>query len=511
MGGLQLNVDWKSNRMAIVYCLVAAIGALCYGYDTIYYTGIQGMPYFTQDYGEKGPDGSYSLGTTFLSLSASIIYVGEFVGSIIAAPINEYLGRRVVFLAASICIVVGAIVQACSFGSHAVFYVSRVLIGLGIGQFTATCLIYIGEIAPSAIRGPALMCFQFMQSISQLVGACVNQGTQSIESSQSYRIPMCLLVVLPGIMLLCLPFIPESPVWYMYKDKTEQAIKALRKINKSNRDYDPTADLDTITEQVQTERELARDATWLSLLTDPVERRKLFYACGAMFVQQINGIQFWYTYGVVFAQSIGVADPFTINTIIYVLQIVVVSIAVVFGNKINRRTNLIVCSMGILGSLITVGGLGTTRAADGSFSRGIGIGIVVLAYVNIIFYNFSIGTLSYSIASEMSVGRNRNKITSCAIGVFFVTVWLMVFTSPYMYYDGNLGPMIGFVYGGTTIFLLAYSWFCVGETAGRSNADIERLFQDRVPVREWKTYVISNEDGGVAKKKESKDEQIEMA
>ncbi|KAL4922875.1 general substrate transporter [Aspergillus aurantiobrunneus] len=511
MAGLQLNVDWKSNRWAIAYCLVAAIGALCYGYDTIYYTGIQGMTWFAKDYGEQNPDGSYSLGTSFLSLSASIIYVGEFVGAIIAAPINDFFGRRAVFLTASVCIIVGAIVQACSFGSDAVFNVSRVLIGLGIGQFTATCLIYIGEVAPSAIRGPALMCFQFMQSISQLVGACVNQGTQSIPSSQSYRIPMCLLVVLPGIMLLCLPFTPESPVWYMTKGKREKAIKALRKINRSTRDYDPSFDIQSIDDQVQQERELSRDATWLSLITDPVERRKLFYACGAMFVQQINGIQFWYTYGVVFAQSIGVADPFTINTIIYVLQIVTVFIAVVFGNKLKRRTNLLVCSFGIFASLVTVGGLGTTRSADGSFSRGIGIGIVVLAYVNIIFYNFSIGTLSYSIASEMSVGRNRNKITSCAIGVFFVTVWLMVFTSPYLYYDANLGPMIGFVYGGTTLFLLAYSWFCVGETAGRSNPDIERLFQDCVPVKQWASYVIPLDDGAVGKSKGVEDEQVEMA
>lgn len=51
----------------------------------------------------------------------------------------------------------------------------------------------------------------------------------------------------------------------------------------------------------------------------------------------------------------------------------------------------------------------------------------------------------------MSVGRNRNKITACALGTFFFTVWLMVFTSPYMYYDGNLGPMVGFVYAGTTL------------------------------------------------------------
>lgn len=512
MAGLGLNIDWKSNRWAVVYCLVAAIGALCYGYDTIYYTGIQGMEYFARDYGVKASDGSYSLSTTFLSVSASIIYVGEFVGAIAAAPINDYLGRRVVFLSASVCIIVGAIVQVCSFGSDPVFYVSRVLIGLGIGQFTATCLMYIGEVAPSAIRGPALMCFQFMQSISQLVGACVNQGTEGIQSPNSYRIPMSLLVVLPGIMLLCLPFTPESPVWYMYKGKREQATKALRQINRSAPDYDPQADLQIIDDQVEMERELAKDATWMSLITDPIERRKLFYACGAMFVQQINGIQFWYTYGVVFAQSIGVAEPFTINTIIYVLQIVAVGVAVVLGNKVSRRKNLLVCSTGILASLVAVGGLGTTRDAEGKFTEGVGIAIVVLAYVNIVCYNFSIGTLSYSIASEMSVGRNRNKITSCAIGVFFITVWLMVFTSPYMYYTGNLGPMIGFVYAGTTLFLLAYSWFCVGETAHRSNADIERLFQDRVPVREWKDYVITHdEDTTWTKKNESKDEQIEMA
>ena len=51
----------------------------------------------------------------------------------------------------------------------------------------------------------------------------------------------------------------------------------------------------------------------------------------------------------------------------------------------------------------------------------------------------------------MAVGRNRNKITACALGTFFFTVWLMVFTSPYMYYDAKLGPMVGFVYAGTTL------------------------------------------------------------
>ena len=94
-----------------------------------------------------------------------------------------------------------------------------------------------------------------------------------------------------------------------------------------------------------------------------------------------------------------------------------------------------------------------------------------------VFFNFSIGTLSYTIASEMAVGRNRNKITACAIGTFFFTVWLMVFTSPYLYYTANLGPMLGFVYGGTTLLgTLTYVWLCVGETTGRTNTKIEKLF-----------------------------------
>jgi predicted small integral membrane protein len=190
----------------------------------------------------------------------------------------------------------------------------------------------------------------------------------------------------------------------------------------------------------------------------------------------------------VFVQSINVTDPVTINTVFYVLQIITVGVAVVFGNKTNHRTNFLVCSAAIFVSITAVGGLGTIRPEDGSFGRGIGIGIVVLAYINIIFYNFSIGTRSYSIASEMSIGRNRNKITSCSMGILFIRAWLMVFTRPYVYYSeyysGNLGPMIGLVYGGTTSFLLTYSWLCVSETASRSNADVERLFQDRVSVHE---------------------------
>ncbi len=74
-----LNINFRENKWAIFFCGVSTLGALCYGYDQIYYTGVLGMRRFVDDYGTTtDPDtGKIALTTSFLSLTASIIYVGE--------------------------------------------------------------------------------------------------------------------------------------------------------------------------------------------------------------------------------------------------------------------------------------------------------------------------------------------------------------------------------------------------------------------------------------------------
>lgn len=484
------NIDFRSQTWAIIYCGVSSLGALCYGYDQIYYTGVLGMGPFVRDYGTTtDADGNTALTTSFMSLTASIIYVGELVGAIMAAPINDYWGRKAVFYCASLCIVAGALVQLLAHGLEGLIVLGRILIGLGIGQFTVTCLLYIGEVAPLAIRGPALMMFQFMQSCSQLVGSGITQGTESIPNKNSYLIPMGLLIGLPGIMIFCLPFTPESPMWYAMKGRFSEAETALKKINRSDPNYDPSHDLRVLDEACRREQTETSESSWISLVKDPIERRKLIYSCGAMVAQQINGIQFFYSYGVVFAQSIGIEQAFTISLITNLLQVIAVAVSVLLGNKIQRRKNLLICSLGLFAALVVVGGLGTKRV----FSTGISAAIVVFSYVVIVCFNFSLGPLAFTIASEVAVGRNRNKIMSCSIVSFFFTVWVIAFTSPYLYYDAKLGPMLGFIYAGTTIVTLSYIWFCVGETKGRSILDIDRFFLNKVPARQWRTHVFETD------------------
>jgi sugar porter (SP) family MFS transporter len=485
------NINWGQHRWALFFCTVSSLGALCYGYDQIYYTGVLGMKRFVHDYGTThDKDGNIALTTTFISLTASIIYVGELVGALLSAPINEYFGRKGVFLCASVCIIAGAVTQCADQGSMGVICLGRILIGLGIGQFTVTCLLYIGEVAPQAIRGPALMMFQFMQSCSQLVGSGITKGTESIKSTGSYRIPMGLLALLPLLMLVGLWFIPESPVWYIRRGRPDKARRALVKINRSRPGYTPDDDVKAMTHMVETERLREASSSWLSLLKDPIERRKLIYSCGAMVAQQINGIQFFYSYGVVFAQSIGIKQAFTISLITNTLQVVAVGVSVVLGNKVPRRGNLLVTTIMMLLAYIIIGGLGAGPYTKTSYSTA----IVVISYIIIVAFNFGHGPLAFTIASEMAVGRNRNKIMSSSIVSFFFTVWVIAFTSPYIYYDGGLGPMLGFVYAGTTCITLVYVWYCVGETTGRSHLELELFFQEQIPVQKWRHHQFSTLD-----------------
>src|SRR5690625_1651544 len=103
---METKINWGAHKWALFFCGISTFGALCYGYDQIYYTGVQGMTPFINDYGQTtDSDGNPALTTSFLSLTASIIYVGELAGAFIAAPINDFFGRRAVFFCASLCII----------------------------------------------------------------------------------------------------------------------------------------------------------------------------------------------------------------------------------------------------------------------------------------------------------------------------------------------------------------------------------------------------------------------
>lgn len=328
--------------------------------------------------------------------------------------------------------------------------------------------------------------YQFLQSCSQLVASGLTQGTNSINSSLSYKLPMGGLVILPLAAFILLPLIPESPTWFISRRKRGQAERALRKIHQNDSAYDPSADIVLLEQKREHEEEQLQASSWKSLLLDPVERKKLLWAAGGMYAQQICGIIFFYNYGVVFAEEIGVSRPFTITLITMILQIFAVGASVLTANKLKRRTNLLISTTMIFMAFIVIGGIGTQK----DLSTASKYVIVVFSYVVICAYNFGQGPLTYAITRELSVGVNQNKIISVSVVALYFFLWVISFTAPYLYTGAGLGPMVGFVYAGTTLTSLAWVWFCVGETQGRTQMEISMFFTDGIPARKWESHVF---------------------
>jgi hypothetical protein len=103
--------------------------------------------------------------------------------------------------------------------------------------------------------------------------------------------------------------------------------------------------------------------------------------------------------------------------------------------------------------------------------------------------------MGWPIAAELSSYRLRAKTIS--IGVIFQTLstWLTLFTVPYMYNvdSGDLGARTGFVFVGTTVLLLVAGYFMVPDTTGLTAEQIDHAYDQRVPPRQFRKIVGSEE------------------
>ncbi len=158
-------------------------------------------------------------------------------------------------------------------------------------------------------------------------------------------------------------------------------------------------------------------------------------------------------------------------------------------------------------AFLVIGGIGTNKVLSTAHQYV----IVVFSFVVIVAFNIGLGPLAYTVAREMAVGPNQNKIMSTSIVFFYFITWAVSFTAPYLYYTANLGPMLGFVYAGTTVTSLLWCYFCVGETKGRTTLEISMFFEQGIPARHWRTHVSPPMEEVVAGEKSGVETRANMA
>lgn len=117
-----------------------------------------------------------------------------------------------------------------------------------------------------------------------------------------------------------------------------------------------------------------------------------------------------------------------------------------------------------------------------------------------LFFQCSVGTIAYSLVAELSTRRLQIKTVVLGRNLYNVVAIISNVLTPYMLNPTawNWGNYAGFFWGGSCFLCVVYCYFRLPEPTGRTFAEIDLLFERKVPARQFKRTKVSAFDSSVA-------------
>ena len=292
-------------------------------------------------------------------------------------------------------------------------------------------------------------------------------------------------------------FAPESPWWLVRHGKISEAVHSLNRLASKSRDetFDAEKTVAMMIHTDQVEIEMKSGTSYWDLFKG-VNLRRTEIACCVWTIQSLCGstLQGYSTY---FYEQAGLSTSFSFDMSIiqYSLGIVGTFLSWVFMKYYGRRT-LYVLGLSVLTVVLFIVGflsLGLKFDQNGQvttpgFSWGIGSMILVHTFV----YDFSVGPACYSLVPELAAGRLRSKSTVLARNVYNVFGIINGVITPFMLNPmaWNWGAKTGFFWAGICFLCLVWTFFRLPEPKGRTYAEIDLLFEMKVPARKFSSTEV---------------------
>ncbi len=127
---------------------VGSFGGFLFGYDTGIIAGAQ--LYLKDTWPE--------ITVIERSLVVSLALLGAFFGSLLAGPLSDGFGRKIIIIFSDLLFVAGSIIMAFS-TTIIMLMVGRFVVGLGVGIASMIIPVYLSEVSPISTRGAVVACF----------------------------------------------------------------------------------------------------------------------------------------------------------------------------------------------------------------------------------------------------------------------------------------------------------------------------------------------------------------
>ena len=225
---------------------------------------------------------------------------------------GDKLGRKKAVIIGLMCNVIGAILQIVSFHLPQMI-VGRIINGFGMGLTSSTCPVYQAECSKARMRGKLVVVGSLSNTSAFCLANWMNYGLYFQGNALQWRFPLAFQLIFPIVVATALLFCPESPRWLLLKDRHEEALSVLARLegrNKSIHDPDVTNQFLSIRSAIELERKDRVPIMDVLRCRDKTQNlRRVLLSCGTQFMQQFSGVNaLGYYLPTLLQQSVGLGE-----------------------------------------------------------------------------------------------------------------------------------------------------------------------------------------------------------
>lgn len=476
---------------AIAWSILISTCIVMEGYDVCLINNFYGFPQFNRKYGEQLPDGTWQIPARWQAGLSNGANVGEFIGLLINGWVSERFGYRYTVMG---CLVLIMAWTALFFTAQNVqtLLAAEILCGIPWGVFQTLCITYASEVCPVAMRGYLTTYVNFCWGVGQEIGIGVIMSMLHRDDQWSYRIPYALQWMWPVPLIVGIWFAPESPWWLVRKGRVEDAKHSLLRLTSLDRetDFDPDETVAMMVHTTSLEEKATTGATYLDCFKG-VDLRRTEIVCMVWAIQNLSGNSFS-NYSTYFLQSAGLDANSSYGFALgqYGMNMVgVLGAWYLMSLGFGRRSLYLYGLCGLCIMLFIMGFLGLVPDAHRRESS-IATGSIMLGWA--LTYQLTVGTVCYSLVSEISTRRLQIKTVVLGRCLYIIVGIICSVLTPYMLNPGawDWGNYAGFFWGGICFLCIIYTFFRVPEPTGRTFAELDLLFEQRVSARKFATTTV---------------------
>ena len=474
-----------SKAYLIRIVMVAVLGGLLFGYDTAVISGA-----------EKGLQAFFMGATDFTytdfwhGFTSSSALIGCIIGSALSGVLASNWGRKRTLIFAGVMFFVSAWGSMCpetmvlpegkpNLTLLIVFNIYRVIGGVGGGLAAAVCSTYIGEIAPSNIRGMLVSWNQFaiifgqlvvyfvnffilgdhiapaIQSIGNGMNEILNGGEAAWAIETGWRYMFGSEMVPAGLFAVLICFVPETP---RYLAMVGQDDKALHVLTRINGDLEAENILSEIKNTVTEKTEKLMTYGFLCI----------FVGVMLSVFQQAVGINAVLYYAPRIYEAMGFDNPMVLTVFNGIVNLGFTCVAIFTVEKLGRKPLLIVGSLGM-----ALGAIGVA-ITFGNPSMQLFCMVSIMVYSA--SFMFSWGPICWVLIAEVFPNTIRGAAVAIAVAFQWIFNWIV--STSFVPLANSMGYWFTYgLYGVICIIAAIFVWKLVPETKGKTLEDMTKLWK----------------------------------